>query len=93
MKCYTIEKESFLRAPNLDLHEALGLMLLARNFKDPESLTDVSFDNSALNALMKIESVMPDNLRLQCHAALEKTSTCLAYQALVNYSNEINVYS
>src|SRR4030043_118445 len=63
---YVIEPEFFLPPVDLDLKEALSLLLLAHKVGDQIQLP---FAKSALLAALKIENNLPPNIRRYCNAA------------------------
>ncbi|MHC4633554.1 MAG: helix-turn-helix transcriptional regulator [Planctomycetota bacterium] len=62
--CYTIEPEFFLPPIDLNLQEALSLLLLAQKASNQIQLP---FKNSALLAALKIENNMPAKIRRYCN--------------------------
>jgi proteasome accessory factor B len=77
---YTIAPGStgLLLPVNLNLQEALGLLLLAHKMRGPLQLP---FKHSVLLAAMKIESSLPPRIRRYCEHALAKISAKVAAQA------------
>lgn len=68
---YAIDPEYFLPPVDLNLQEALSLLLLvhkARNY------LPVPFKNSALMAGLKVENNLPDKIRQYCNAPLQNIS-------------------
>jgi len=68
----------FLPPINLNLQEALGLLLLVHKMRRTIQLP---FKHSALVAAMKIESVLPPRVRRYCESALAKISAKASPQA------------
>ena len=64
---YTIEPEFFLPPIDLNLQEALSLLLLAHKASNQIQLP---FRNSALLAALKIENNLPAKIRQYCNTAL-----------------------
>ncbi|MFH1371138.1 MAG: WYL domain-containing protein [Planctomycetota bacterium] len=75
---YTLAHEQFLPPVNLNLQEALGLLLLVHKMRGQIQLP---FKNAALLAAMKIESNLPPRVRHYCEYALAKISTKASPQA------------
>jgi len=69
---YTIDPEFFLPPIDLNLQEALSLLLLVHRASGHLQLP---FKNSALFAALKIENNLPDTLRQYCNTALKNIST------------------
>jgi len=67
-KGYTIDKSFFLPPINLTFHESLALMMLAEKYR-----THVGIPNTdaAMTAAMKIESVLPAEIRDYCGSILD----------------------
>ena len=76
--CYTIEPEFFLPPIDLNLQEALSLLLLVHKASNQIQLP---FKNSALLAALKIENNMPAKIRQYCNTALRNISTKASAQA------------
>lgn len=74
---YTIEPEFFLPPANLNLREALSLLLLAHKVSNQIQLP---FKRSALLAALKIESNLPTKIRKYCSTALRNISTRADFQ-------------
>jgi len=68
---YAISREYFLPPADLNLREALGLLLMASTIG---SQMQMPFKRSALLAALKIESNLPEKVREYCSAALGKIS-------------------
>ncbi len=68
---YAIDREYFLPPADLDLREALGLLLMASTVG---SQMQMPFKRSALLAALKIENNLPERIREYCSAALRKIS-------------------
>ena len=64
---YTIEPEFFLPSIDLNISEALSLLMLVHKGR---SHLPLPFVNSALRAGIKIETNLPDNIRDYCNATL-----------------------
>jgi len=75
---YVIEPEFFLPPVDLNLKEALSLLLLAHKVSDQIQLP---FTKSALLAALKIENNLPANIRRYCAAALRNISAKAGAQA------------
>jgi len=79
---YAIEPEFFLPPVDLNLHEALSLLLLAHKASNQIQLP---FKNSALLATLKIESNLPAKIRQCCDTALRNISTRAGAQAPIRH--------
>jgi proteasome accessory factor B len=77
-RCYTLTPEQFLPPVNLNLQEALGLLLLVHKMRGQIQLP---FKNAALLAAMKIESNLPPRVRHYCEHALARISARVNPQA------------
>lgn len=75
---YMIEPEFFLPPVDLNLQEALSLLLLAHKASNQIQLP---FKKSALLAALKIENNLPANIRQYCNTALRNISTRAGAQA------------
>jgi len=75
---YTIEPEFFLPPVDLNLQEALSLLLLAHKASRQIQLP---FRRSALLAALKIENNLPAKIRQYCNLALQSISTISGAQA------------
>lgn len=75
---YTLPPEQFLPPVNLNLQEALGLLLLVHKMR---SQIQMPFKHSALLAAMKIESCLPPKVRRYCENALARISARAGAQA------------
>jgi proteasome accessory factor B len=71
-RSYALPPEQFLSPINLNLQEALGLLLLVHKMR---SQIQMPFKHSALLAAMKIESCLPPRVRSYCESALARIST------------------
>jgi proteasome accessory factor B len=80
---YMIEPEFFLPPIDLNLQEALGLLMLAHKGRDQIQLP---FKNSVLLAALKIENNLPAKIRRYCNKALQNISTRAGAQAPVTHS-------
>ena len=69
---YTIEPEFFLPPANLNLREALSLLLLAHKVSNQ---VQMPFKRSALLAALKIENNLPAEIKQYCKTALRNIST------------------
>jgi len=69
---YTIEPEFFLPSANLNLQEAMSLLLLAHKVSDQ---VQFPFKRSALLAALKIENNLPTEIKEYCRTALGNIST------------------
>jgi len=77
---YVIEPDFFLPPVDLNLKEALSLLLLAHKVGDQVQLP---YARSALLAALKIENNLPPRIRQYCHRALRTISARAAAQAPV----------
>ncbi|UCC99032.1 MAG: WYL domain-containing protein [Phycisphaerales bacterium] len=68
---YTIDPEYFLPPADLNLREALGLLLLAHTVSEQMQMP---FKKSALLAALKIENNLPEKVRQYCSVALRNIS-------------------
>lgn len=75
---YTIDPEFFLPPIDLNLQEALSLLLLVYKVS---SQMQIPFKNSALLAALKIENNLPAKIRQYCNTSLRNISTRLNPQA------------
>ncbi|MHC4720326.1 MAG: helix-turn-helix transcriptional regulator [Planctomycetota bacterium] len=75
---YTIDPEFFLPPIDLNLQEALGLLLLVHKAGRQIQLP---FKNSALLAALKVENNLPAKIRQYCNTALQNISTRPGAQA------------
>jgi proteasome accessory factor B len=75
---YTIDPEFFLPPIDLNLQEALSLLLLVHKATNHIQLP---FKNSALLAALKIENNLPAKIRQYCNTALRNISTRVTSQA------------
>ncbi len=75
---YTIDPEFFLPPIDLNLQEALSLLLLVHKVRNQIQLP---FKNSALLAALKIENNLPAKIRQYCNTALRNISTRFVSQA------------
>jgi len=82
---YTIEPDFFLPPVDLNLQEALSLLLLAHKASNQIQLP---FKNSALLAALKIENNLPPKIRQYCHTALQSISTRASAQAPMSTLNQ-----
>ena len=84
---YTIEPDFFLPPIDLNLQEALSLLLLVYKARNQLQLP---FKNSALLAALKIENNLPAKIRQYCNTALRNISTRLSAQAPVHHSGGLD---
>lgn len=75
---YALAPEQFLPPINLNLQEALGLLLLVHKMRNQ---IQMPFKHSAMLAAMKIESCLPQQVRNYCESALARISTKASAQA------------
>jgi proteasome accessory factor B len=75
---YALPPEQFLPPINLNLQEALGLLLLVHKMRNQ---IQMPFKHSALLAAMKIESCLPPRVRNYCESALARISIKAEAQA------------
>jgi predicted DNA-binding transcriptional regulator YafY len=75
---YHIDSEQFLPPVNLNLQEALSVLLLVHKMRGQIQLP---FKNAALMAALKIESNLPPRVRRYCESALEKITAKANAQA------------
>jgi proteasome accessory factor B len=75
---YTLTHEQFLPPVNLNIQEALGLLLLVHKMRGQVQLP---YKNAALLAAIKIESGLPPRIRRYCEHALARISTRVSPQA------------
>jgi len=80
---YTIEPEFFLPPVNLNLQEALNLLLLLHKVRGQ---IQFPYKNSALLAALKIENNLPAKIRQYCNTALRNISIRCGPQALFLHS-------
>ncbi|MHC4285482.1 MAG: helix-turn-helix transcriptional regulator [Planctomycetota bacterium] len=87
---YTIEPEFFLPPIDLNLHEALSLLLLVHKasnqmqlpFKNSTLLAALKIENNLpVLAALKIENNLPDKVKQYCNTALQNVSVRLGAQA------------
>jgi predicted DNA-binding transcriptional regulator YafY len=77
---YIIEPDFFLPPVDLNLQEALSLLLLAHKASKQIQLP---FKKSALMAALKIQNNLPVKIRQYCNAAMQNISTRIPAQALM----------
>jgi predicted DNA-binding transcriptional regulator YafY len=77
---YKIAPEQFLPPINLNLQEALSILLLVHKMR---SQIQLPFKTSALLAALKIESALPPRIRRYCEHALARISAKAGAQAPV----------
>jgi predicted DNA-binding transcriptional regulator YafY len=80
-KGYKIPPEQFLPPINLNLQEALSILLLVHKMRGQIQLP---FKHSALLAALKIESTLPPRIRRYCELALARISAKAGAQAPVD---------
>jgi proteasome accessory factor B len=78
---YAIDPEFFLPPIDLNLQEALGLLLLVHKASNQIQLP---FKNSALLAALKIENNLPVKIRQYCNTTLQNISIRVDPQASMN---------
>jgi predicted DNA-binding transcriptional regulator YafY len=78
---YSIDPEFFLPPIDLNLQEALGLLLLVHKASNQIQLP---FKNSALLAALKIENNLPVKIRQYCNTTLQNISIRVDPQASMN---------
>ena len=81
-RSYTLDPEFFLPPIDLNLQEALSLLLLVH--KTAEQI-QLPFKNSALLAALKIENNLPVEIRKYCTAALRNITAQLGAQARIHH--------
>ena len=84
---YTIKPEFFLPPVDLNLQEALSLLLLVHKARNQIQLP---FKNSALLAALKIENNLPAGIRQYCNMALRNISTKVSAQAPIYHSGGLD---
>lgn len=84
---YVIDPEFFLPPVDLDLKEALSLLLLVHKVGDKIQLP---FSKSAMLAALKIENNLPPNIRRYCNTALKNISAIIGAQAPVERSGGLD---
>jgi predicted DNA-binding transcriptional regulator YafY len=84
---YVIDPEFFLPPIDLDLKEALSLLLLVYKVRDEIQLP---FSKSAMLAALKIENNLPPNIRRYCNTALRNISATIGGQAQVERSGGLD---
>ena len=75
---YALAPEQFLPPINLNLQEALGLLLLVHKMRNQ---IQMPFKHSAMLAAMKIEGCLPPRVRNYCESALARISIKAGVQA------------
>jgi proteasome accessory factor B len=80
-KGYKIAPEQFLPPINLNLQEALAILLLVHKMR---SQIQLPFKTSAMLAALKIESSLPPRIRNYCQHALARITAKAGAQAPVN---------
>ena len=85
-RSYAIAPEFFLPPIDLNLQEALSMLLIIHK-TGPQ--VQLPFKNSAILAALKIENQLPDKIRRYCGTALDSISTRLAPQAPANLLDKI----
>lgn len=80
-KGYKIAPEQFLPPINLNLQEALSLLLLVHKMRNQVQLP---YKSSALLAALKIESSLPPRIRHYCQHALERITAKTNAQAHID---------
>ncbi len=82
---YTVDPEFFLPPVELNLQEALSLLLLVHKAR---AQIQLPFKNSALLAALKIENNLPVKIRQYCNTALRNISTRVSAQAPTSQLNK-----
>lgn len=83
---YTVDPEFFLPPIDLNLQEALSLLLLVHKARNQIQLP---FKNSTLLAAIKIENNLPLKIRQYCNLALRNISILTTAQAPMNLLNRM----
>lgn len=83
---YTIGKEFFLPPIDLNLTEALSLLLLVHKFRGQ---IQMPFKRSALLGALKIENNLPAKIRQSCDTALKRMSAITASQSPTEHLDNI----
>jgi proteasome accessory factor B len=81
---YTMEPDFFLPPVDLNLQEALSLLLLAHKARNQIQLP---FENSALLAALKIENNLPSDIRQYCNRVLQNISARASARTPVGHSD------
>jgi len=84
---YTISPEYFLPPADLNLREALSLLLLAEKVSDQVQLP---FRREALQAASKIENNLPVEIRQHCSSILRNISTGSDVQTSIRHSGRFD---
>lgn len=84
---YTISPEYFLPPADLELREALSLLLLAEKVSEQIQLP---FRREALQAALKIENNLPVGIRQRCSSILKNISTRTDIQASIRHSGRFD---
>lgn len=84
---YTISPEYFLPPADLNLREALSLLLLAEKVSDQVQLP---FRKEALQAVLKIENNLPVEIRQHCSSILRNISTRADVQTPVRHGGRFD---
>jgi len=83
---YYIDPEFFLPPIDLNLQEALSLLMLAHKAREQIQLP---FTKSALLAALKIENNLPVKIKQYCNSVLQNISTRPGPQAPINHLDKI----
>ena len=83
---YTIDPEFFLPPIDLNLQEALSLLLLVHK---ASSQIQLPFKTSALLAALKIENNLPPKIRQYCNTSLQNISTRVDPQAPMSLLDKV----
>ncbi|MFH1716135.1 MAG: WYL domain-containing protein, partial [Planctomycetota bacterium] len=84
---YTIAPEYFLPPADLNIEEALSLLLLAEKVSDQIQLP---FRRAALQAALKIENNLPVEIRQHCSSVLRNISTRADVQASIRHNGRFD---
>jgi len=84
---YTISPEYFLPPADLNLREALSLLLLAEKVSDQIQLP---FRREALQAALKIENNLPAEIRQHCSSILRNISTGSDVQSSIRHNGRLD---
>ncbi|MGD2093551.1 MAG: YafY family protein [Phycisphaerales bacterium] len=81
---YTMEPDFFLPPVDLNLQEALSLLMLAHKARNQIQLP---FENSALLAALKIENNLPSDIRQYCNRVLQNISARAGVRTPVGHTD------
>ena len=85
-RCYAIDPEFFLPAPNLSEEEALSLLLLVHKARNH---VHFPFKDLSLKAALKIENNLPKKIRRYCNTALRNISIRVEHQEKPGFLDQI----